>query len=278
MPGYRGVAGGALIGIGLLMVLIGAYYAFFHEEVYFRAEGVTLLPGQSRPVLVVPGSKIVIKSYSAPFCEGGKLVLYDNRGFIIWESESIARAGGEDLIRVTTCYTGECTFRVQARAPPDCTVERVGSDAFARYTLYVIYRPEPAARAGAAMMVLGAVLAGAGALAVRGRRPGAADPRLSVGDALLELARKPRTPPSGGRAATVRFVLRPKGIGDHEVSKLIDVIAEKKAVNIEAGRPSFSREYTIHVRGPKDNVDEALRDFAWFCHATRKCEIVIEPP
>ncbi len=273
MAGVRRVAGGALIGIGVLLLVVGAYYVFHYEATYFEAVGVTLLPGQSRPVLVVPGSRIVITSYSAPLCEGGKLVLYDSHGIAVWESGSLARTGGEDVVRVSTCHSSECTFHMQARAPPDCSVERVGSNAIARYTLYVRYKPEPVARAGEAMLAVGAVLVGAGALAA-GRRPrGEAIP---VGDALLELARKPRMLPSGGGEVSARLTLKPKGIGDDEVSKLVDVIAEKKAVKIEADRPRFSRDYSILVKGPQENVDAALRDFTWFCQATGKCEAAMK--
>ncbi len=272
MASVKIVIGASMIVIGVLLLVISAYYLFAFEKRYFVAEGVSIEPGRKRAVLVVPDSKIVITNFRAPFCEGGRLVLYDNHGNVVWESAG-GRAGGEDVIPVTSCFSGECTYYMEAVAPPDCTVEKYGANALGSYTLYVYYKPRELRGPASTMLILGLILIVAGAYTVK-KRPGKT---IGIDDALIELAKKRPLPPTPGETVVMELTLKPKGgLRDKDVSKLIDIVAEKKSVRIEANRPRFKDEYSISITGARENATEAMRDLAWFCQATGKCEVALK--
>ena len=150
-----------LIGFGLAFMLMGVYYSTFYKDVYFVAEGVPIFPGEARDILVVPDSVIVIESYDEPLCPNGKLVLYDNLGNIVWQSTG--RVPPEKaVIKVTTCYSGECIFKMVNTAR--CTIQEAGHNALGSYTLYVYYRPDSVENAARILTVIGLIFFAGGVL------------------------------------------------------------------------------------------------------------------
>ena len=75
-----------------------------------------------------------------------------------------------------------------------------------------------------------------------------------------------------GREFIAAVYLTSKGLETEVVSRLSDVLAETRQVNIRIDKPSFSRTFKFIVSGPERNVKETVRDVVEFCSRTKKCD------
>ena len=116
MNGARSIAWG-LIVFGLLLFVTGLYVLVSPER-YYNGANTALHPGDAINIYVPPHSYIVIDGYRLP-CLSGRLVLYDNRGGIVWVSDSLAST--KSYVIKAPCSLQECTYRLVVEgAEPGC--------------------------------------------------------------------------------------------------------------------------------------------------------------